>query len=130
MANSRLTKGPGESIVVLDTSTISEKSARLSHSLAHRKAPVGPDEVAGVAQRGGVPIILMFRFRPPERTGRRKLRQHLPRPETRRLHVRDGILGDPLLFIAGVKDHRAIACSSVVALAVQGRRIVNLEEGF
>ena len=66
----------------------------------------------------------------PERARRRDLGHHLARPQSGRVDIGDRIFRDPLLLVAGVEDRRTIARAAVVALAVQRRRIVDLEEEF
>src|SRR5262245_131189 len=73
-------------------------------------------------------IVLMFRLRFPEGTCRSHLRHHSPRPEPRRVDIGDGVLGNSPLLVAGREDSGPIAHPHVVALAIAGRRIVNLEE--
>ena len=64
----------------------------------------------------------------PERPGRRHLGNDLLRPEARRFNVGDRVVGHPALFLVEIEDRRAIARPDVVALAIQRRRIVDLEE--
>ena len=84
--------------------------------------------MAGVAVRDALQVILVLRFGFPEGADRRHLGHDLSRPQVRCVHVRDGIFGNALLLGAGVEDRRAIAGAPVVALAVDRRRIVNLED--
>src|SRR6185312_8354279 len=109
---------------------IPQESVRLSHSLPCRQTPARPHEVASVAARNAFEIILVLRFRFPEGAGWRQLGHHLSRPEPGCVYIRDGVLRDLPLFLAGIEDGRTIARASIVALAVQSRRIVNLEEKF
>ena len=44
--------------------------------------------------------------------------------------IGDGVFGDLFLFITGVEDGGAVASASIVALAIKGGRVVNLEEEF
>ena len=90
--------------------------------------PVRPDEMAGVAVRNALQVVLMLGLSLPESAGRSDFGHHLPRPETRGIDIGDGILGDTPLLVAGVEDRGAVARSPIVALAVLGRGIVNLEE--
>src|SRR6476660_2443251 len=93
-----------------------------------RRSPVRPDVMAGVAVGIAFQVVLVFRFRFPEWSSCGDLRDHLARPQAGGVDISDGLLGDPLLVVAGVEDGRPIACSKVIALAVLRRRIVNLEE--
>ena len=70
----------------------------------------------------------MFRLGLPERAGRRHFGDHLAGPQARGVDIGDGVLGDRLLLIAGVEDRRAVAAPDVVALPVQRRGVVDLEE--
>src|SRR3954468_18012814 len=54
--------------------------------------PPGAHEVARVSVRVALEIVLMLRLGLPERPRRRPLRDHSPRPETRRLDVGDRVL--------------------------------------
>src|SRR4029077_16287153 len=51
-------------------------------------------------------------------------------PQAGGVDVGDRVQGDPLLLVGGVEDRRAVARSPIVALAVERRGIVNLEEEF
>src|SRR5262245_63278919 len=73
-------------------------------------------------------IVLMFRLRFPEGTRRSHLRHHSPGPQTRRVDIGDGVLGNSPLLVAGREDGGAVARPQVVALVIAGRWIVNLEE--
>jgi hypothetical protein len=64
----------------------------------------------------------------PEVPDRGDLGDDLPRPQAGGLHVGDRVLGDLLLLVARVEDRRAVAQAHVVALAVERRRVVDLEE--
>src|SRR6185312_3181726 len=90
--------------------------------------PAGPDEMAGVAARIVLEIVLVLGLGLPEVTGRRQFGHHLARPESRCVHVGDGVLGHLLLLTAGMEDGRAIARAAIIALPVRGARIVDLEE--
>ena len=70
----------------------------------------------------------MLRLGLPECAGRHHLGDDLPRPAARALDVGDRLLGDAALLVIGVEDRRAVTRPDVVALTVQCRRIVNLEE--
>src|SRR4051812_18414372 len=106
-------------------------AAALRNSLfADRKLPARPDKVAGIAVGGFLEIVLMLLLRLPEIARRRKLGDDLAWPQSRGIDIGDGVFGDALLLVAGVEDRRAIAHSDIVALAVPGGRIVDLEKGF
>jgi hypothetical protein len=62
--------------------------------------------------------------------GRSQLGDNLARPQPRGINISDGVFRDPLLLVAGIKDGRPVTRSLVVALAVQRRWIVDLEEKF
>src|SRR5262249_36719605 len=49
-------------------------------------------------------------------------------PQPRRLDIGDRVLGNLALLIARVEDLRAVAGADVVALAILGRRVTDLEE--
>ena len=95
---------------------------------AARKNPAGPREVAGVSVRVVLEIVLVLGLGLPERACGRDLGDDSPWPETGCLNVGDRVLRDQTLFVVQVVDRRAIARADVVPLAVQRRRIVNLEE--
>jgi hypothetical protein len=84
--------------------------------------------VAGVAARVLDQIVLVLRLGFPERAGGGELGYHLAGPEAGGVDVGDGVHGDAALRVVGVVDRRAIAGADVVALAVLGGRIVDLEE--
>ena len=95
---------------------------------AVRQLPAWPDEVAGVAVGVVLQVVLVLGLGLPERPGRRHLGDDLARPQPGGVHVRDRVLGDALLLVAGVEDRRAVAGPDVVALPVAGARVVDLEE--
>ena len=95
---------------------------------ALRQLPVRPREVAGVAPREALEIVLVLGFGLPEIARRRHLGDDLARPQPRGLDVGDGVQRDALLLVVGVEDRRAVAGADVVALPVLRRRIVDLEE--
>src|ERR671916_1251839 len=92
--------------------------------------PIRADEVTGVTSGVALQIILVLGLGFPEVAGRRDLGHDLPRPKTGGIDVGDRILSDALLVLARVEDRRAIACPDVIALAVPGGWIVNLEKEF
>src|SRR5262249_60766879 len=89
--------------------------------LAVRELPAGPREVAGVAVRVLLEVVLVLFPRLPERAGLADLGDDLARPEAGGLDVGDRVLGDLALLVARVEDLGAVARADVVALAVQGR---------
>src|SRR4051794_3820949 len=93
-----------------------------------RQNPPGPREMAGVATRVFLQIILMLRLGLPERTSGYDLRHHFPGPQSGGVDVGDGVLGNRLLLIRRVKDGRPITRTDVVALTVLGRWIMHLEK--
>ena len=72
----------------------------------------------------------MLRFGFPEVACRNDFRNDFPRPQARSIDVGDGVFGNPLLLDAGIEDCRSVASPDVVALAIAGGRVVNLEEEF
>src|SRR5215468_3191912 len=84
--------------------------------------------MAGVAIRDALQIVLVLWLGFPEVAQRRDFRDNPSWPQARRFNIGNRALGSPLLLIIHVEDCRAIALSDVVALTVQGRRIVNLKE--
>ncbi len=93
-----------------------------------RQYPIWPRKVARVAVRKTLQIVLMLGFRFPELPDRLDFRDHLPWPEAGGLDVGNGVDRAPALFVVVVVDGGAIACADVVALAVPGGRIMDLEE--
>jgi len=72
----------------------------------------------------------MLRFGFPERTGRCHLGYHLARPEAGGLDIGDRVLRNSLLLFTRIEDRRPVAHPDVVALAIAGCRVVNLEENL
>ena len=70
----------------------------------------------------------MLRLRLPERPGGRHLGHDLARPKAGGIDVGDGIQRYPLLLIIDIENGRTVAGAAVVALAVQGRGVVDLEK--
>ena len=94
------------------------------------KNPVGTDEVAGVAARPLLQIILVIGLGLPELADRLDLGHHFAIPQPRGIHIGDRILGDALLLLVDIIDARPVGEPTIIALAVQRRRIVDLEEEF
>jgi hypothetical protein len=84
--------------------------------------------VAGVAVRVALEVVLVLGLGLPERDGLADLGHDLAGPQARGLDVGDRVLGDLALLVARVEDLGAVAGADVVALAVLGRRVVDLEE--
>jgi hypothetical protein len=95
-----------------------------------RQLPVAPDEVAGIAVRNALQVILVLGLGLPEIAGRHHFGHDLAGPEIGRVDIGDHVERCLLLFLARVEDHRAVAGAPVVALAVQRRGIMDLEEEF
>ena len=93
-----------------------------------RQLPVRPREVAGVAPRQALEVVLVLGLGLPEVARGRDFRDDLARPQPRGLDVGDGVQRDALLLVVGVEDRRAVAGADVVALPVLRRRVVDLEE--
>src|SRR5438477_8961933 len=93
-----------------------------------RQHPARTCEVTRVSVRVTLEIVLMLGLGLPERPRRRHLGDHLAGPQPRGLGVGDRVLGDTTLLVVEVEDRGAIAQSDVVALAVERRRVVDLEE--
>src|SRR6185369_1035233 len=104
--------------------------ALFSFVLPLRQLPVRPNEVTGVTIWIFLQIILVLGLGLPERSGGCHLGDNLARPEAGSIDIGDGVFRDPLLLVIRIEDGRPVARSPVVALAVQGRGIVNLEKEF
>src|ERR687896_210131 len=100
----------------------------LSGGFAVWQLPARPREVAVVAVRVALEIVLVLGLGLPEGGGLADLGHHLAGPQARGVDVGDRVLGDPALLVARVEDLGAVAGADVVALAVLGRRGVDLEE--
>src|SRR3954464_14027125 len=109
-------------------------ACRSGRGFAVRQLPVGPWEVAGVAVRVVLEVVLVLGLGLPERDGLTDLGDHLAGPQARGRDVGGGVCGGygvrgpPALLLASIKNLRAMAGADVVALAVLGRRVVDLEE--
>src|SRR5687767_14417690 len=101
---------------------------RLGGGLAVWQLPARPREVAVVAVRVALQVILVLGLGHPERDGRADLGHRLAGPQARGVDVGDRVLGDLALLLARVEDLRAVAGADVVALAILRRRVVDLEE--
>src|SRR3954451_100235 len=96
--------------------------------LAVGQLPARSREMAGVAVRVALEVVLVLGLRLPEGDRLADLGYHRPGPKARCLDVGDRLLGDLALLLARVEDLGAVAGPDVVALAVLGRRVVDLEE--
>src|ERR1700730_11035247 len=85
---------------------------------AEWKLPARADEMAGVAVRIVLQIILMLRLRLPERGDGCQFRHDIARPQTGSFDIRNRILSDALLLIIQVENGRAVAHAHIVALTV------------
>src|SRR3954447_24552174 len=104
------------------------QSAALDRGLAVWKVPARPREVAVVAARIALEVVLVLRLGLPERDGLADLGHDLAGPQARGVDGGNRVLGAPPLLMGRVEDLRAVGRADVVALAVLGRRVVDLEE--
>src|SRR5215217_6179498 len=102
--------------------------SRRGHFFSDGQLPVLPDEMTVVAMRYAFKVVLMLGLSLPEVAGWSDFGDHLAGPKPRSIDVGDRVFGNPLLILAGVEDRRAVAPADVVALAVPGRWIMDLEE--
>ncbi len=86
--------------------------------------------MAGVPAGIALEIVLVHRLGFPEGAGRGDLGHHAAWPQAGGLDVGDGVDGGLPLLVAGEIDRRAVAGAAVIALAIEGRRVVDLEEEF
>src|SRR5438270_13490216 len=84
--------------------------------------------MAGVTAGIPLEVVLVLGLGLPEGTGCGDLGDDLPRPQAGRFDVGDRVLGDLPLLVTRMEDGRAVAVADVVALAVLGGRVVDLEE--
>jgi hypothetical protein len=66
--------------------------------------PLRPNEVARVAVRNPLQVVLVLPLSHPERSSGDHLGYQLARPKARRIDVVDRVIRNPLLFFARVKD--------------------------
>ena len=90
--------------------------------------PARPREVAVVAVRVALEVVLVLGLGLPEGDGLADLGHHRAGPQARGVDVGDRVLGDLTLLVTRIEDLGAVAGADVVALAVLGRRVVDLEE--
>ena len=104
--------------------------------LAVRRQPFGASEAPSRDGRSGrcspalLQIILVIGLGLPELADRLDLGHHFAIPQPRGIHIGDRILGDALLLLVDIIDARPVGEPTIIALAVQRRRIVDLEEEF
>src|SRR5918993_265637 len=98
------------------------------HRGASGKFPARPQEVAGVAIRVALEVILVLWLGLPELAHRGDCRHRATRPQTRGVDIVDCPQSLLALRLGDVKDLRAVRSSDIVALAIQRGWIVNLEE--
>jgi hypothetical protein len=84
--------------------------------------------VTGIAARTLLQIVLVLRLGLPEIAGRLHLGDHFSIPKPGRIHIGDRLLGDVLLLHPEVIDGRPVGETTIIALAVLRRRIVDLEK--
>jgi hypothetical protein len=72
-------------------------------------------------------IILIVLFGLPERPCRHYLRHDRSGPKTGSIHVSDGVVRNTFLLLADIEDGRTNAAPRLIALAIQRRRIMNLD---
>src|ERR1700722_20218920 len=73
-------------------------------------------------------VILILLLRLPEGSSRDDLGHDLPGPQAGCIDVSDGVEGGESLLLGQVEDRRADVSPHFVALSVQRRRIMDLEE--
>ena len=82
------------------------------------------------SRRVSLQVVLVLRLGLPEVTAWLDLGYDFAGPDSRGVDVGDGVLGDPSLLVTRIEDGGTVASANVVALAVPGRRVVDLEEEF
>src|SRR3954453_21880077 len=100
----------------------------LADGFAVWQLPARAREVAGVAVGVALEVVLVLGLGLPERDRLADLGHDLAGPQARGLDVGDRGLRDPALLVARGKDLGPVTGADVVALAILGRRIVDLEE--
>jgi hypothetical protein len=90
--------------------------------------PARPREVAGVAVRVALEVVLIFGLGLPEAAGLADLGHDLARPEARGIDVGDRVLGALPLLVARIEDLGADVGAGLLALTVLRRRVVDLKE--
>src|SRR5581483_7621404 len=97
-------------------------------AFASGQNPARPREVARVAVRVTLEVVLVLGLSLPEGAGGGHLGDDPPGPKPGCLYVGDGVLGYPTLLVVQVENRRAIAGAPVVPLAVERGWVVDLEE--
>ena len=90
--------------------------------------PARAREVAGIAERVALEIVLVLRLGLPEFAGGRDLRHNAAWPQAGGVDIVDCPECLVTLRLGDIEDLRAVRSSDIVTLAVQCGRIVNLEE--
>jgi PAS domain S-box-containing protein len=90
--------------------------------------PIGAREVAGIAIGNALEIILVLGLGFPEIAHRLDLGNHFAGPNAGRIHIGYGVESDLFLAFVFIIDRRAVAGADVIALAICGGGIVDLEE--
>jgi hypothetical protein len=95
-----------------------------------RELPFRPNEMASVAIRVALKVVSMFRLGFPEGAALGDFRDDFSGPKPGGFYVRDRVLCDTFLILAGLENRPAIAGPSIVAPTIHSRRIVNLKKEF
>src|SRR5918992_1715153 len=90
--------------------------------------PARAREVAGIAERVVLEIVLVLRLSLPEFAGGRDLRHNAAWPQAGGVDIVDCPECLITLRLGDIEDLRAIRSADIVALAIQRGRIVDLEE--
>src|SRR5918997_2302957 len=90
--------------------------------------PARAREVAGIAERVALEIVLVLRLGLPEFAGGRDLRHNAAWPQAGGIDIVDCPQCLVTLRLGDVENLRAVRSSDIVALAIQRGWIVNLEE--
>src|SRR5918994_4033537 len=92
------------------------------------QCPARAREVAGIAGRVALEIVLVLRLGLPEFAGGRELRYHAVWPQAGGVGIVDNPECLVMLRLGDIENLRAVRSPDIVALAIQRGRIVNLEE--
>src|SRR3546814_770927 len=84
--------------------------------------------MAVIAVGDALEIVLVFRLRLPKVSCRRNFRNDALRPQAGRIDIGYRFFGRATLLVTRVEDRGTVARAAVVALTVQRRRIMDLEE--
>src|SRR5262245_24431612 len=103
-------------------------AALRGRSGAARQFPARPREMARIAVRVALEVVLVLGLGRPEFGGGRDLRHSAAGPQTGGVDIVDCLQCLVTLRLGDVEDLGAIRSSDIVALAIQRGRIVNLEE--